>query len=135
METLENKTAVVTGAASGIGLAIVRRFARAGAKLVMSDIDDGRLKQALNEVTELGATAVGVTADIAARAVQHREGKGGSFIHRYGLARLVYLEGYDYITDAIAREKAVKKWNRAWKIRAIEERNPEWHDLFDTLNM
>ena len=37
--------------------------------------------------------------------------------------------------SAIAREKAVKKWNRAWKIRAIEEQNPEWHDLFDTLNM
>jgi len=67
--------------------------------------------------------------------VQHREGKGGSFTHRYGLTRLVYLERYDDIADAIAREKAVKKWNRAWKIRAIEEQNPEWHDLFDTLNM
>ena len=67
--------------------------------------------------------------------MQHREGKGGSFTHRYGLTRLVYLERYDDITDAIAREKAVKKWNRAWKIRAIEEQNPEWHDLFDTLNM
>ena len=78
---------------------------------------------------------MGVTADIAARAVQHREGKGGSSTHRYGFTRLVYLERYDDITDAIAREKAVKKWNRAWKIRAIEEQNPEWHDLFDTLNM
>lgn len=67
--------------------------------------------------------------------MQHREGKGGSFTHRYGLTRLVYLERYDDIADAIAREKAVKKWNRAWKIRAIEEQNPEWHDLFDTLNM
>ena len=90
-----------------------------------------------------GTIYVGVTADIAARAVQHREEKGGSFTHRYGLTRLVYLERYDDITDAIAREKtdaiarekAVKKWNRAWKIRAIEEQNPEWHDLFDTLNM
>ena len=82
-----------------------------------------------------GTIDVGVTADIAARAVQHREGKGGSFAHRYGLTRLVYLERYDDITDAIAREKAVKKWNRAWKIRAIGEQNPEWHDLFDTLNM
>ena len=49
-----------------------------------------------------------MTADIAARAVQHREGKGGSFTHRYGLTRLVYLQRYDDITDAIAREKAVK---------------------------
>ncbi len=62
-----------------------------------------------------GTIYVGVTADIAARAMQHREGKAGSFTHRYGLTRLVYLEGYDDITDAIAREKAVKKWNRAWK--------------------
>ena len=82
-----------------------------------------------------GTIYVGVTADIAARAVQHREGKGGSFTHRYGLTRLVYLERYDDITAAISREKAVKKWNRAWKIRAIAEQNPEWHDLFDTLNM
>ena len=81
-----------------------------------------------------GTIYVGVTADIAARAVQHREGKGGSFTHRYGLTRLVYLERYDDITDAIAREKAVKKWNRAWKIRAIEEQNSECHDRFDTLN-
>ena len=72
-----------------------------------------------------GTIYVGVTADIAARAVQHREGKGGSFTHRYGLTRLVYLQRCDDITNAIAREKAVKKWNRAWKIRAIEEQNPE----------
>ena len=82
-----------------------------------------------------GTIYTGVTADIAARAVQHREGRGGVFTSRYALTRLVYVERHDDIEAAIAREKAVKKWNRAWKIRAIEEQNPEWNDLFDTLNM
>ena len=71
METLENKTAVVTGAASGIGLAMVRRFARAGAKLVLSDIDDSKLDRALEEVIGLGATAVAVTTDVADEAQNH----------------------------------------------------------------
>ncbi|WP_226697211.1 GIY-YIG nuclease family protein [Qipengyuania flava] len=82
-----------------------------------------------------GTIYTGVTADIAGRTVQHREGRGGVFISRYALTRLVYVEHHDDIEAAIAREKAVKKWNRAWKIRAIEEQNPEWNDLFDTLNM
>ena len=60
METIEGKTAVVTGAASGIGLAMVRRFARAGAKLVISDIDEAKLGQTLDEVIGLGAAAVAV---------------------------------------------------------------------------
>ena len=68
METLKDKTAVVTGAASGIGLAMVRRFARAGAKLVLSDIDDAKLEQALEEVIGLGATAVAVTTAVADEA-------------------------------------------------------------------
>jgi len=82
-----------------------------------------------------GTIYIGVTADISARTAQHREGNGGAFTGRYKLKRLVYIEHHDVIDDAIAREKAMKKWNRAWKIRQIEEQNPEWHDLFDTLNM
>ena len=82
-----------------------------------------------------GTLYIGVTADIAARAVQHRAGKGGSFPARYDLTRLVYVEHHDDIEEAIAREKAMKRWNRAWKIRQIEERSPEWDDLFETLNM
>ena len=65
MDTLRDKTVVVTGAASGIGLAMVRRFAVAGSKLVISDIDGAKLKQALGEATELGASAVAITADVA----------------------------------------------------------------------
>ncbi|WP_255703794.1 GIY-YIG nuclease family protein [Erythrobacter sp. SN021] len=82
-----------------------------------------------------GALYIGVTADIAARTVQHRARKGGSFTARYDLTRLVSVEHHDDIEDAIAREKAMKKWNRAWKIRRIEEQNPDWDDLFETLNM
>ena len=82
-----------------------------------------------------GTIYTGGTANIAARTVKHREGRGGVFTSHYALTRLVYVEHHDDIEAAIAREKAVKKWNRAWKIRAIEEQNPEWNDLFDTLNM
>jgi len=82
-----------------------------------------------------GAIYTGVTSSIRHRAWQHRTGKGGDFTRQYGLTRLVYAEPYDSIEDAIAREKAVKKWRRAWKIELIERANPDWIDLFDTLNM
>jgi len=68
MDTLRNKTAVVTGAASGIGLAMVRRFAVAGSRLVISDIDSTKLEHALDEATRLGASAVAITADVAAES-------------------------------------------------------------------
>ena len=81
-----------------------------------------------------GTLYIGVTADIAARTMQHRVGKGGGFTSRYGLARLVYVEHHDDIEDALTREKAMKKWRRAWKIRQIEEQNPDWDDLYEMLN-
>ena len=81
-----------------------------------------------------GTLYVGVTADVAARMVQHREGRGSGFAARYGISRLVYLEPHSRIEDAIAREKAVKKWRRSWKLQLIEGANPGWHDLFETLN-
>ena len=62
--------------------------------------------------------------------LQHREGKGSAFCRRYGLKRLVYAEEHDSIEDAIAREKAMKAWKRAWKIELVEGVNPEWDDLF-----
>jgi len=77
-----------------------------------------------------GALYTGVTSDIAARMVQHREGKGSAFCREHGIDRLVYLEPYDSIEAAIAREKAIKKWRRAWKIEAIERNNPDWRDLW-----
>ena len=81
-----------------------------------------------------GTIYVGVTADIAARVHQHRTGAGSDFCARYGLVRLVYAEPADRIDEAIAREKAIKKWWRAWKIALIEVANPDWLDLFDTMN-
>jgi putative endonuclease len=81
-----------------------------------------------------GALYTGVTSDIAARMVQHREGNGSAFCTKYGISRLVHVEWHDDIEDAIAREKAVKKWRRAWKIELIEAGNPDWRDRwFDIL--
>jgi putative endonuclease len=77
-----------------------------------------------------GVLYIGVTADLSRRIVQHREGKGSAFCRRYGLTRLVYAEEHDSIEDAIAREKAMKAWKRAWKIELIEGVNPGWDDLF-----
>ena len=81
-----------------------------------------------------GAMYIGVTAYLASRIMQHRSGKGSDFCKRYGLIRLVYAEPHDDIRSAIAREKAMKKWNRAWKIQLIEKQNPDWLDLFNMLN-
>ncbi|PVE59040.1 excinuclease ABC subunit C [Arthrobacter sp. TPD3018] len=75
----------------------------------------------------------GVTAHLAARVDQHRRDVGSAFCRRYGVRTLVYAEPYDRIEDAIAREKALKAWQRAWKVRLIETANPEWRDLFDTI--
>ncbi len=81
-----------------------------------------------------GALYTGVTLDIAARMVQHREGTGSQFCAKYGISRLAHVEWHDSIEDAIAREKAVKKWRRAWKIELIEAANPDWRDRwFDIL--
>jgi putative endonuclease len=81
-----------------------------------------------------GTLYIGVTSDIAARVWAHREGRGSRFCARYRLKRLVYTEQVPTIDEAIAREEAVKKWNRAWKIELIESANPDWNDLFETIN-
>ena len=80
-----------------------------------------------------GVLYIGVTSDLSRRIVQHREGKGSVFCRRYGLKRLVYAEEHDRIEEAIAREKAMKAWKRAWKIELIEAVNPAWDDLFDVV--
>ncbi|MBA4162676.1 MAG: excinuclease ABC subunit C [Novosphingobium sp.] len=77
---------------------------------------------------------IGVTADLAARVHQHRTGTGSEFCHKHKLTRLVYVEPYDQIVDAIVREKAMKKWKRAWKLRLICQANPHWNDLFEHIH-
>lgn len=81
-----------------------------------------------------GTLYTGVTSNMAARMMQHRSGTGSKFAAKYKVQRLVYVEAHNRIEDAIAREKAVKKWRRAWKIKTIEAINPGWDDLFETIN-
>ena len=76
-----------------------------------------------------GVLYVGVTADLIARIDQHKTGQGSKFCRRYGLDRLVLVEEYPSIEEAIVREKRLKKWERAWKIELIETSNPDWQDL------
>jgi len=76
-----------------------------------------------------GTLYTGVTSDLAGRLEQHETGVGSKFVARYGAKRLVWFDEYDWIIDAIAREKAIKKWPRAWKIKLIEENNPDWQDI------
>ena len=77
-----------------------------------------------------GTVYIGVTNDLVRRVAEHRLKIGESFTKRYGVARLVYLEVFDQIEQAIQREKRLKKWNRAWKISLIEKDNPNWNDLY-----
>jgi|SRR5579872_3523391 putative endonuclease len=81
-----------------------------------------------------GTLYIGVTNNLANRAYQHRTGKGSSFTARYGVKSLVWYEFYTDINEAIAREKRLKKWERKWKIRLIEDMNPDWADLYERLN-
>jgi putative endonuclease len=76
-----------------------------------------------------GTLYIGVTSNLLARLHQHREGLIEGFSSRYGIDRLVYFELSDDMPIAIAREKQLKKWRRAWKIELIEQGNPEWIDL------
>jgi len=81
-----------------------------------------------------GALYVGVTADLASRVSQHCDGSGSDYCARRGLTRLVWAEFSNPIGAAIAHEKRLKRWRREWKFALIEKANPEWNDLFDTLN-
>jgi len=80
-----------------------------------------------------GTLYVGVTADLARRVQEHRDGTVEGFTQRYGLKRLVYAERHDEIALAIQREKSLKHWSRAKKVWLIVERNPDWHDLYEQL--
>jgi putative endonuclease len=81
-----------------------------------------------------GKLYVGVTNDLARRVYEHKTKSIKGFTSQYDVNRLVWYEAYEQISDAIAREKELKKWRRDWKIRLIEEMNPEWEDLYLTLN-
>ncbi len=80
-----------------------------------------------------GTLYIGVTSDLVKRVWQHREGAVQGFSKRYEVKRLVYFEIFAAMPDAIAREKAMRKWRRRWKINAIEQDNPTWRDLFEEI--
>ncbi|RIA47027.1 putative endonuclease [Hephaestia caeni] len=82
-----------------------------------------------------GTLYIGVTSNIAARVHQHRSGTGSDFCKKYRLTRLVLVEPYDTIEEAIARERALKAWKRSWKLNLIGRSNPDWSDLYPTLHL
>jgi putative endonuclease len=77
-----------------------------------------------------GTLYLGMTNDIVRRVYEHKSKAVAGFTKRYAVDKLVWFEIYDDPTSAIAREKALKKWRRDWKIRLIEESNPQWIDLY-----
>ena len=78
-----------------------------------------------------GVLYIGVTSDLEGRMAEHDQGLIAGFTKRYGMKLLVYYEFHDDMTAAIRREKQLKEWRRAWKVRLIEGMNPEWENLFD----
>jgi len=81
-----------------------------------------------------GTLYIGVTAKLPARVLAHREGRGSEFCKEHNLTRLVHCEWYDSMNEAITREKQMKAWKRQWKLKLIRRDNPDWNDLFETIN-
>lgn len=80
-----------------------------------------------------GTLYVGVTSNLIQRAYQHREGMIDGFTKEHGCKLLVWYAAYDDLQEARLRELQMKKWNRNWKLRLIEEMNSDWDDLYPTL--
>jgi putative endonuclease len=80
-----------------------------------------------------GTLYVGVTSDLAKRKWEHENEFVEGFTRKHRVHHLVYFEMHGDMTTAITREKQLKKWNRMWKLRLIEEHNPTWRDLSDDL--
>ena len=80
-----------------------------------------------------GTLYIGVTTNLPARILAHRNGTGSAFTKKYSVKQLVWYETYDMVTDAIQRETTLKHWLRKWKLKLIEKTNPNWEDLYETL--
>ncbi|MGX1096880.1 GIY-YIG nuclease family protein [Amorphus sp. MBR-141] len=80
-----------------------------------------------------GTLYLGMTDDIARRIYEHREKLKQGFSQRYGVSHLVWYENHDSREAAFVRERQMKAWKREWKIRLVEEQNPDWMDLYETL--
>ncbi len=81
----------------------------------------------------LGTLYIGVTNDLKRRMNEHKLGLVDGFTKKYGLKKLVYVEQFRYINDALTREKQFKRWHREWKINLISEHNPQWADLYEII--
>lgn len=79
-----------------------------------------------------GTLYVGVTRDLSRRTFEHAQSLNDGFTRRYDVKRLVYAERFERIDEAIACEKRLKRWRRAWKVDLIEASNPNWLDLSET---
>ena len=77
-----------------------------------------------------GTLYIGVTNDLTKRVYEHKNNLVEGFTKKYEVHLLVYLEEFHNIDEAITREKQLKRWKRAWKLRLIESSNPEWNDLY-----
>ena len=80
-----------------------------------------------------GTLYVGVTSDLVKRTWEHKQDLIEGFTRKYGVKTLVYYEVHQGSETAITREKQIKKWERAWKIRLIEKDNPDWADLYEKI--
>ncbi len=80
-----------------------------------------------------GTLYIGMTSDLINRVEEHKSKEIEGFTKEYNVDKLVYYETYYYVNDAITREKQMKKWKRQWKIKLIEEENPDWNDLYNEL--
>ena len=80
-----------------------------------------------------GTLYIGVTSDLVKRVWEHKQDQVPGFTSKYGVHLLVYFEVSDDIVSAITREKQLKKWHRDWKIRLVEEMNPHWNDLYESI--
>ncbi|MCS3758796.1 GIY-YIG nuclease family protein [Bradyrhizobium centrosematis] len=81
-----------------------------------------------------GTLYIGVTNDLARRISEHKAKLTPGFTRQYDITLLVYFEAFESVLEARAREHALKRWRRAWKLKLIEELNPNWRDLSDELN-
>ncbi len=80
-----------------------------------------------------GTLYVGVTSNLPQRIWQHKNNQADGFCTKYNVKQLVFFERHDAAESAITREKQIKKWNRAWKLKLIEKENPCWKDLYEMI--
>ena len=83
--------------------------------------------------TRRGVMYIGATNDLARRTFEHKSKILSGFTSKYGVSKLVYFEEHGSILEARDRERALKRWRRAWKFQLIEQTNPDWQDLYDQL--